>query len=446
MFNTHKTTRLNEDWKDGEDTGRALHSTSLPFYVSSILFLFILIPLSVVYAQNNTGKIAGQVIDKRKNQPLAQQKVILQIHRGETEQKRETVTDTSGQYLFDKLPIALDTYYTVSTTYEGQEYVEDDIVLSTWVPELKISIEANAFTTDESKVKIRQHTLVINPPPADHPPDDAVSVMEIIQVENTSDFAFRTVHNGQPVGLFLNLPDGYEELQVAAGLDGAIPNAEQQLVFGLPLASGAQNLAFSYVMHVSESGLDLSRPLTFDTDQLYVYVSERIPLVPQSPTFGAGSRGLIHNFVYTIYPVVEALLAEQELDLRLKRDASALSQAQGEWIAISGVNPRILALIIVAAVCAGGFFVAAVFKIVSAVSKSDESSEDATMPKAAPDASWLRKLNAADLEKTRLARLELVTHLEEMYEKKEISERVYNRLRKEQADRLAAVLEQIQNL
>ena len=113
---------------------------------------------------------------------------------------------------------------------------------------------------------------------------------------------------------------------------------------------------------------------------------------------GAGSRGLIHNFVYTIYPGVGALLAEQELDLRLKRDASVLSQAQGEGIAISGVNPRILALIIVAAVCAGGFFVAAVFKIVSAVSKSDESSEDATMPKAAPDASWLRKLDAADLE------------------------------------------------
>ena len=50
------------------------------------------------------------------------------------------------------------------------------------------------------------------------------------------------------------------------------------------------------------------------------------------------------------------------------------------------------------------------------------------------------------LKTPRLARLELVTYLEEMYEKKEISERVYNRLRKEQADRLAAVLEQIQNL
>jgi hypothetical protein len=104
-----------------------------------------------------------------------------------------------------------------------------------------------------------------------------------------------------------------------------------------------------------------------------------------------------------------------------------------------------LALIAIAAACAGGFLVAAVFKILSVASKPDESSGDSATLKAAPDASWLRKLDAPDLEKTRLARLELVTRLEEMYEKKEISERVYNRLRKEQADRLAAVLERIQN-
>ena len=435
-----------EGWKGSEDIGEPTRSSALPFFQSAILLL-ILITCSVVYAQNNTGKIAGQVIDKRKNQPLAQQKVILQIHRGETEQKRETVTDASGQYLFDKLPIALDTYYTVSTTYEGEKYVEEDIVLSTWVPEQKkVNIEIHAFTTDESKVKIRQHTFIINPPPTNHPDDGAVSVTEIIQVENTSDLAFKTIRNGESAGLFFNLPNGYEELQAAAGFQQAAPSADQRSISDQhPFPSGKHNLAFAYLMHVSESGLDLSRTLTFGTDKLYVYVAEDIPLVLQSPIFGPGSRGQIHNFVYTVYPVEQLLLAKQKLDLRLKVDTAALSQAREENISTTGVDPKILALIVVAAACAGGFFVAAVFKILSVASKSNKSSEDTTTPNTSPDASWLRKLDATDLENARLARLEMITRLEAMYEKKEISERVYNRLRKEQADRLAAVLERIQN-
>ena len=34
----------------------------------------------------------------------------------------------------------------------------------------------------------------------------------------------------------------------------------------------------------------------------------------------------------------------------------------------------------------------------------------------------------------------MITRLEELHEKREVSDRVYKRLRKEQADRLAAVL------
>jgi hypothetical protein len=99
-----------------------------------------------------------------------------------------------------------------------------------------------------------------------------------------------------------------------------------------------------------------------------------------------------------------------------------------------------IALIAIAAALAGGFLVAAIFKIRTPTPKPSDGSQRS---QAAPDASWLRKLDAADIERTRIARLEMVTRLEELYEKHEISERVYKRLRKEQADRLAAVLERM---
>ena len=96
-----------------------------------------------------------------------------------------------------------------------------------------------------------------------------------------------------------------------------------------------------------------------------------------------------------------------------------------------------IALIAISAALAGGFLVAAIFKIRSPTPKP---SDDSQKPEAAPDASWLGKLDAADLERTRVARLEMITRLEELHEKREVSDRVYKRLRKEQADRLAAVL------
>ena len=59
-----------------------------------------------------------------------------------------------------------------------------------------------------------------------------------------------------------------------------------------------------------------------------------------------------------------------------------------------------------------------------------------------PDAGWLRKLNPDDLEHTRVARLEFITHLDDKYERQEISERVYKRLRREQTERLTTLLDQ----
>ena len=83
------------------------------------------------------------------------------------------------------------------------------------------------------------------------------------------------------------------------------------------------------------------------------------------------------------------------------------------------------------------FLVAAIFMVRSGAAKATES--DATQTN--PDASWLNKLGSDDLDSARIARFEMVTRLDEMYKKKEITERVYNRLRKEQVERLNPILE-----
>ena len=406
--------------------------------------LMALIFLPATLGQSDTGKIEGQVIDKGENLPLSQQVVVLQIHReGEDVQQRETVTDDSGFYIFDNLSTAFDVHYTISINYEGKEYIERDLVLSEWLPNIKVNIEIGAFTDDPSQVKIRQHTLIIGPPPADHAPDGAVSVLEFIQVENTSELAFRTSIDNQSAGIHFNLPNGYENLQIDQTFKQELGVNANRLIASQPLPPGTHQIGYSYLMHVVNSDLVLSRKLTFDTDQFYVFITEGMPLVPQSRILGAGRREQVHGLVYTIYATDPAkpLSTNQTVDLRFRVTSAAPPlQSSISETARKPSDPKMIALIAISAALAGGFLVAAIFKIRPPTSKP---SEDSQKPQAAPDASWLGKSDAADLERTRVARLEMITRLEELHEKREISDRVYKRLRKEQADRLAAVLARI---
>ena len=98
-----------------------------------------------------------------------------------------------------------------------------------------------------------------------------------------------------------------------------------------------------------------------------------------------------------------------------------------------------LIFIAVAAALTGGFFVAALFKLRAANNTTASDTHDTS---TSPDAGWLRKLNPDDREHVRVARLEFITHLDDKYERQEISERVYKRLRREQTERLTTLLEE----
>ena len=65
-------------------------------------------------------------------------------------------------------------------------------------------------------------------------------------------------------------------------------------------------------------------------------------------------------------------------------------------------------------------------------------------PDRQPDVSWLRKSNVSDLAAVKAIRLEFITRLDEMRQQEKVSERVYNRVRREQVERLEATIAQMQ--
>ena len=400
--------------------------------------LVLLFPLLTPYAQTTErGDIQGTVIDKKQDKLLVAQTVTLTIHRADAVESQETTTDENGNYRFGNLPLDPSVHYTVSTVHEGTDYTEKDLVLSTWAPNIKIDFEIGAFTDDKTQILVRSHSFVIAPPPPDHAPDGAVTVIEAIGIENLSDLPFKTTHGTQTVGLHLTLPKGTEGFQPHQTTELTINPATNQAIRMTPLPPGETHLGYTYIFHVEKDRLDLSRRLDFATAEFLFFVPEGLDFTPRAKFFGAPKREQIHGNVYLIYQSTasKAFAAGTTVDLSLNVN---MSPARG---ALPGQTSNLgqLIFIAVAAALTGGFLVAALFKLRTANNRPTTDTDDNASPS---DAGWLRKLSSDDLEHVRVARLEFITHLDDKHEKQGISERVYKRLRREQTERLTTLLDQ----
>ena len=394
--------------------------------------------LSVLHAQTaELGDIRGTVIDKKLGKPLVLHSITLTVHKADTVETQETTTDENGNYRFADLPLDPSVHYTVSTTHDGTDYIEQDLVLSTWVPNIEINFDVGAFTDDSAQILVKSHTFIIGPPPPDHPPDGAVTVAEAIGLENLSHLAFRTEHGSQKVGVHLTLPKGVEGFQPHLSAALEMNPDTNQAVFRTPLPPGESQLGYNYIFHVERDTLDLSRRLNFNTMRFYFFVPEGVGFVPRAKFFGTPKREQIHGSVYLIYESSEhqTFAAGKNVDLALDVNMGA---ARG-GLPGQASNLGQLILIAVAAALTGAFFVAALFKLRAANNTTASDTDDTSIP---PDTGWLRKLNPDDREHVRVARLEFITHLDDKYEKQEISERVYKRLRREQTERLTTLLEE----
>ena len=422
--------------KVGNSQFRAITLRCLSRLSAIALIFFIL--LSALHAQTaELGDIQGTVIDKKLEKPLVSHLVTLTVHKTDTVETQETTTDENGNYRFRELPLDPNVHYTVSTVHDDTDYIEKDLVLSTWVPNIEINFAIGAFADDNAQILVKSHTFIIGPPPADHPPDGAVTVAEAIGIQNLSDLPFRTTHGTQKVGIHLTLPKGVEGFQPHSPVALTMNPDTNQAILKMPLPPGESQLGYNYIFHVERDELDLSRRLNFNTMRFYFFVPEGIGFVPRAKFFGAPKREQIHGSVYLIYESTEnqTFASGKDIDLALNVNMLAARGALPEQTSNLGQ----LVLIAVAAALAGGFFVAALFKLRAVSNTTEPDTDDASAP---PDAGWLLKLNPDDREHVRVARLEFITHLDDKYERQEISERVYKRLRREQTERLTTLLEQ----
>ena len=396
-------------------------------YLFVLLFTFLLY-VPTIFSQNGVGDIHGKLTDFSINKPIANHAVILSIHKGDDVTQQETRTDENGNYRFENLSLDDETHYTVSTSYDGLQYTEKNLVVTSWVPSLPVNIRINDTTDDASQVRIKSYTIALGLPPRDHAADGAVAVIEALDVENLNKSSFLTPLGNEKVGFKFRLPEGYKVFHPHSPTSLSLSTIGKHIVVKDPLSTGETKIGYTYIYHALKDKLDLSRTLQYPTDRISFLVPVNINLEPHSKHFKTTQYEAINDVVYKVYPASPAkgFPAGKKVNLKLGVPKQRFTLGQTVLIAI-------------ASVLAGGFLVAAIFMIRGTYRASGESD---TADFAPTDAGWLRKLSDADLEHARISRLEFIAQLDEMHEKQEISERVYNRLRKEQTSRLTEILDQ----
>ena len=389
------------------------------------IYLFVIFWL-VPDAISQTGQIRGKVSDFRQNQLLVGQLIVLERHQAEQTSRRETETDAEGHYRFQNLEPSSTDHYTVFTEFEGRTYREENVMVTNLASNVTVDLNLNAFTSDLSVMRILRHSIFLQPVP-DHVHGEAVHVLEFLSLENRSNLNFQQEFEGKILGCLLPLPSGIEQLQVGISTVEIMEEiAENPVVIPAPILPGKTNIQISYLLHINQV-VDLSRLQQFQTESLQLLIPESVPLVVQSKDLEAKTPQTIHNTVYATYETARLIAAGRAVQLQLKLDRSS--------------STLFIVLIAGLAICIVGFVITMVIHIQK---PGQTDPVELETPDRQPDVSWLRKSNVSDLAAVKAIRLEFITRLDEMRQQEKVSERVYNRVRREQVERLEATIAQMQ--
>ena len=386
---------------------------------------------------NQTGQIQGRVFDFGKNRPLVNHSVVLEAIQkdkvekvGDLPNSKEIKTNEEGFYEFRNLPLSFSIYYTISTEFEGNTEQEENIMVTNWIPSVTVdlNLNLNTFINDPQVIKILRHSVILRPLP-DHAHGEAVQALEILRIENSSQFGFQQEINGQLLACLLDLPAGAEQVQAgSASIEFTQDNSmsEDPLRVPAPIPTGQTDLTVTYILH-TDKVIDLSRTQPFLTEDFQLLIPESLPFFVQSQSLGTKSSQTIHNVVYSVYQTIAPIGIGRKIQIEMKNTPS---------------SPTLqIVLVIGLVICLAGFAFTLVLRIRKPV---QVESVPPVATEVVPDASWLKKSNTIDLEAIKKVRLEFIAHLDEMHQKREMSDRVHKRIRREQVERLSATLAQIQ--
>lgn len=404
-----------------------------PAFLAAIVMLLGIGGALSAVAQGRTGVITGRLTDDVAGGPVADATVTLTWGEGDAADFREAITAADGRYEFVDLPVNDELKFALETEIDGLPVKREDLTLSTWTPEMVYDLTRGDTTTDASKIHA---SLSVVLPPTEG--GGRVEVIEFLDITNDSESAYtETDHEGQPIGLHVHMPSVAHEVAVQGDeIQTRIDATGLSLVD--PIKPGRTLVTISYHFEAAQTA-DLSRSMHAALREVRVLAGNPAYTV-MSPGFTRGEPASIHGEEYITYQRGPAA-SHTNVDIRVRRGAAAGSGAVSRTSGGAAGNSIVLLLLVGAISLTTGGAVGAW------VMQTRRATPAGTMSGSAAgggfDPGFIKGLKASDLMALKDAHLEMIAHLDEQHEAKNLSGPVHRRMRDDYKARLGAIMERL---
>lgn len=391
-------------------------------------------PATPAHADHNAiakikAKIEGKILNLTTGQIVPNQEVVLHIvaeDGSQTEQKSSS--NASGYFVFEleDIKLAEGASYTLSTRYSDVDY-DQSLSLSADKPQVNVELGVYNSSNDSAIVKVSAQHLILElegkqPVPV---------VTEYLILQNSSKYSYLSDEitspspGGSRVGLKLELPAGYTDLEVLEGLMTCCLKSDgNRLLYSHATKPGMFTVAFRYKIKAGKD-LDLSRKLSFNTDHFLALLPSSIPkLKVTSAALTLSKPVQVEGKSYNNY-TASGLKNSEVIELRLKGFKG--KRELTPWIGIA----------LMAALLGSGGLGAAIYK-----KRKHIGHIDLAESKPAEVTTSISKIsNQAELLELKKGYLEMISALDALYEKGEISEAAYSQLRDSQKRKLGEIFQ-----
>ncbi len=218
-----------------------------PFLSGLIVLFLVFSPAAAVHAQQTTA-VSGRIVNGTEgSSPPSDVQVSLHTFSPGLQgvETLETVTDASGVFHFNDVPVSTGGGYALAAAYQGKTY---SLLIGPDDLSQEVSLTVYESTRDVSVIEVDSHAMVIA---AIDPSERVVEAVEIVALANISDRTLvpdlTNVGPGRFSFLRFSLPEDATDFDIQSDLlGGEIIPVGTGFAVTSPVAPGAHNLTFSY--------------------------------------------------------------------------------------------------------------------------------------------------------------------------------------------------------
>lgn len=217
----------------------------------------------------DSGTISGNVYNySQERKRVVGVEVILRAYMGEREtEERKTVTDSYGEFTFDKLP--WNRSYELSVNYNKAEYTTDKMVFPPDESTIELELPVYEPTDKTGYIAIQQYHIIMDVR------EDILYAAEVIDLKNTGNRIYTGSSNEslnlENETMVISLPENATNVDLVQGLSrNNLVLRENSIHDTTAIAPGYRRITITYQVPLEDGSVSLNKTMHFMTENVLV--------------------------------------------------------------------------------------------------------------------------------------------------------------------------------